>query len=156
VQVLPSRNATEVLYFDPVFKPFAPDPPRNLPSVIRAGVVVPPIPSDSPRQNVSAKIDRGTGSGTLDSLNHDSDNGKHGNTRTTLEIAIGAILFGMGFCVACTLLYALGSPKRPWQGLTQRLRKILPQKTMLRKAASFKLGLEDGKVRISIQDSFRV
>jgi hypothetical protein len=153
VQVLPSRNATEVNDFDPVFKPYAPDSPRNLPRIIRAGVVVPPVLSFTPQQNVLAKNNIGTGAETSHTSNHVSENGEDGVNLIALGVAIGSIVIGVVLCVSCKLLPAMRSPKRQRQGLAQRLRKSLPQKPMRREMASFSNVSEDGTVRSSVQCS---
>jgi hypothetical protein len=154
--LLPSRNGSEVTGFDPVFKPYAPDPPRNLPRVIRAGVVVPPVPSHSAQQNVSAKSPRGTGRETSASINHVSDNGEGGINTIALGVAIGSIFIGVVFCVSYKLLPARRSPKLPWQKLAQKVSKSVPKKLMLREMASFSHILEDCTVCLLIQGSFRV
>jgi hypothetical protein len=154
--VLPSRDATEITSFDPVFKPYAPDPPRNLPPVIRAGVVVPPVPSYSPQQNVSAQSPIRTGAETTASLDRVSDNGEGGINTRTVGIAIGAVLLGVVFCVSCKLLPAMRSPKRPGQGLAQRLRKSVSKKPLLWEMASFGPVLGDRTVCSWILGSHRV
>jgi hypothetical protein len=151
VQVLPSRNASEVNHFDPVFRPYAPDPPRNLPPVIRAGVVVPPVLSFSPQQNILVKND--TGAETSHTSNHASSNGEGGMNTISLVIAICSIVIGVVFCVSCKLLPAMRSPTRQGQGLAQRLRKSFFQQPMLRDMASFSHVLEDGSVRSLVQCS---
>jgi hypothetical protein len=153
VQVLPSRVATDLNDFDPVFKPYAPDPPRNLPPIIRAGVEVPPVLSFSPQQNVLAKSDTGTDVETSHTLNNVSDNGEGGINTIALGVAIGSIVIGVVFCLSCKFLLAMRSPKRKGQGLTQRLRKNFSQKPMFTETASFSHNSEDGTVRSLVQCS---
>jgi hypothetical protein len=147
VQLLPSRNATEVNDFNPVFKPYAADPPRNLPPVIRAGVMVPPVLSFSPQQNVLAKNNTYTGADTSHTSNDVSDNGEGGIHNIALGVAIGSIVIGVVFCVSCKLLPAIRGPQRQRQGFARRQRKSLSQKLMFRERASFSHVSEDGTVR---------
>jgi hypothetical protein len=153
--VLPSRNTTEVNDFNSVFKPYAPDPPRNLPPVIRAGVKVPPVPAYSTDQNVSAKNGRGTGAEASASLKHETDNGEAGMNTRALGIAIGATVLGVVFCVAVKLLHGLRS-KLPGQGLAPWLKQTASQESMHKKMASFGHSTEDGTVRSSLQGISRL
>jgi hypothetical protein len=54
VQLLPSRRAVDATSFDPFFRPPAPDPPRNLPPIIRAGTVIPAVGSTLSQEDVPA------------------------------------------------------------------------------------------------------
>jgi hypothetical protein len=133
-----------------VFKPLALDPPRNLPSVIRAGVVVPTVSPYSPQQNSSARINRGTGTETSDSLK-DSD----GITTTALVIIIGSSVLAVLFCVLRKVLYALRCPRRAEQGHAKWLKKIISKKPMLRATASFENNSDVSRVRVPKQDIYR-
>jgi hypothetical protein len=98
VQVLPSRNASNIANFNPFFKPPAPDPPRNLPSVIRAGTVIPPLPSASSQEDVPRAMPR-----PLDAPVADEE----GVTKETVGLIIGAVVLSVLLCVLCGVLLVL-------------------------------------------------
>jgi hypothetical protein len=100
--VLPARNASDATGFDPIFKPYAQDPPRSLPSVLRAGVMVTPIPTP-PLQEYAQLSDPRDAS--LSSATPSSD--ERGITRTTLGAIIGAVSIVLLLCLLCGILLVL-------------------------------------------------
>jgi hypothetical protein len=124
VQLLP-RNTTQATSFDPVFKPPAPDPPRDLPRFLRAGTVIPPGPPSSsqkslhptaigPRQSsILEKVDssRGTSDGLTWGLNK--------TTLVSLISADAVLLIVAAVCVtlmACSWSHhASESPRKKWK-----------------------------------------
>jgi hypothetical protein len=97
VQVLSRQNASDAITFDPVFKPFAPDPPRDLPPVIRAGVVMTRMPSSPPIQYMPHSVLKAISNGSPDSYE-----GRF--PRTMLGVFIGAVFLAV---LLCSLLGAL-------------------------------------------------
>jgi hypothetical protein len=111
VQELPSRNTSDLTSFDPFFEPPARDPPRDLPPIIKAGTVVPPMPSAPLREYIpragSAQSSRGV-----------SDSVDGGLSKTTAGIIIGAVALGVLLCALCAVLFALRLRKESGKACT--------------------------------------
>jgi hypothetical protein len=96
VQLLP-RSPIVATNFDPVFKPPAPDPPRNLPPVIRAGTMVPPLQSSSLQENVLPSAVEPV----------DSSSGTDGSNKTGITTLVILILWDiclLMICIYCSTL----------------------------------------------------
>jgi hypothetical protein len=98
VQVLPSRNASSIANFNPFFEPPAPDPPRNLPPIIRAGTVIPPIPSATLQEDVPHPMHRSFDASVAD---------EEGVTKKTVGLIIGAVVLSALLCVLCGVLWVM-------------------------------------------------
>jgi hypothetical protein len=124
VQLLP-RNATEATAFDPVFKPPAPDPPRNLPRFLRAGTVIPPEPASSSQKSLHpTAIEPGESPilEKVDSSRGPSDSLDWGFNNTTLVGLISAdvvLLIVAAVCVALMACswshHASENPRKKWK-----------------------------------------
>jgi hypothetical protein len=148
--VLQPRNATEATGFNPVFKPLAPDPPRNLPPVIVAGTVVHPEHSFSSPDTLSAKPASVPGVVNSDSSHYAFN---HGINTTTMRIIIGLFVIWAVLCVTCGTLLALRCIRWPGKGLATQLRKSDTQKPTPQKAASNAPTPEVGAVCAQVQAS---
>jgi hypothetical protein len=103
VQVLPRRNASDATTFNPVFKPPAPDPPRDLPEIIRAGALVPPMRASSPQQYEAPSDVQDAASSSVFSENNDEEE----VTKTKLGVISGVVSLAVLLCALFGALLAL-------------------------------------------------
>jgi hypothetical protein len=127
VQMLPRSSFNEAT-FHPVFKPPAPDPPRNLPPVIRAGTVVPPVRSSLQLKTPSDAME------TVDSSSGVFEVNTIGVTVLVVLIAVDVLL--LTICACCGMLL-LPSSQHPRESLLNTWMQLVLKKPLLRKEASF-------------------
>jgi hypothetical protein len=127
VQMLPRSPFNEAT-FNPVFKPPAPDPPRNLPPVIRAGAIVPLVRSSLQMKTPSDAME------TVDLSNGVLNVNTKGITVLVVLIAVDVLLLTV--CTYCVMLMLPSSQHHPKGSLLKKWMQLVLTKPLLRQKAS--------------------
>jgi hypothetical protein len=125
MQLMP-RSPFEASTFNPVFKPPAPDPHRDLPRFIRAGVVVPPVASSWMQENEHTA--------TVDTV--DSSRGVFEVTSMGSKILVGLIVVDvllLTVCALCGTLLLQSWQHYPRESLLKKWMRMILKKPMLPK-----------------------